>query len=79
MLTFPKGFLWGAATASIQVEGAAFEDGKTASVWDTYCRTSGKIKDHSTPDAGSDSYHRWQDDLRVLKELGAARIIGVNP
>ncbi|NLF40826.1 family 1 glycosylhydrolase [bacterium] len=70
MLTFPEGFLWGAATASIQVEGASNEDGKAPSVWDTYCRTSGKIKDGSTPDPGADSYHRLGEDIRVLKELG---------
>lgn len=67
---FPQGFLWGAATAAYQVEGAWQEDGKGESVWDRFAHTPGKIEDKSTGDVACDSYHRYRDDIALLKRLG---------
>jgi beta-glucosidase len=67
---FPKGFVWGAATASYQVEGAVAEDGRGPSVWDTFCRTEGRVKEKHTGDVACDHYHRWKEDVALMKELG---------
>jgi beta-glucosidase len=69
---FPKGFLWGVATSAYQIEGAVSEDGRGASIWDTYAHTPGKIKHGHTGDIANDHYHRYRDDVRLMKELGAA-------
>lgn len=69
--TFPKGFYWGTATASYQIEGAANEDGKGKSIWDTYAHTPGKIKDGSTGDVANDHYHRYKEDVQLMKDIGA--------
>jgi len=69
-LEFPAGFLWGAATSSYQIEGAVREDGRGESIWDRFCSTPGRIQDGSTGDVACDHYHRWQDDVRLLAELG---------
>ena len=66
---FPKNFYWGAATASYQVEGAWNEDGKGESIWDRYSHTPGKIKDASTGDVACDSYHRYKEDIALLKQM----------
>lgn len=68
-LIFPKDFLWGAATASYQIEGAWNEDGKGESIWDRFTHTPGKIEDGSTGDVACDHYHRWQDDITLMKSL----------
>jgi beta-glucosidase len=68
---FPKGFFWGVATSSYQIEGAAGEDGKGKSIWDTYAHTPGKIRGGSTGDVANDHYHRYKDDVKLMKELGA--------
>src|SRR5260370_36492580 len=68
---FPNGFLWGVATSADQIEGAANEDGKGKSIWDTYAHTPGNIKDGSTGDVANDHYHRYQDDVKLMKGLGA--------
>ncbi|WP_433343156.1 GH1 family beta-glucosidase [Micromonospora sp. CA-111912] len=68
--SFPEGFLWGAATAAYQIEGAATEDGRGSSIWDTYSHTPGRTLNGDTGDVAADHYHRWVDDLGHLSELG---------
>src|ERR1700677_3407091 len=60
--SFPEGFIWGAATAAYQVEGAASEDGRKPSVWDTWSHIPGKVKNNYTGDVAWDLYHRYQQD-----------------
>ncbi|MBS4753344.1 family 1 glycosylhydrolase [Nocardioides sp. zg-ZUI104] len=69
---FPPAFLWGAATASYQVEGAAFEDGRTASIWDTFSRLPGAVRNGDTGDVACDHYHRMPADVALLRDLGFA-------
>ena len=64
------GFLWGAATAAYQIEGAAAEDGRTPSIWDTFSHTPGRVRDGDTGDVAADHYHRWASDVAALGELG---------
>jgi len=66
---FPDGFLLGAATAAAQIEGAAFEDGKEASIWDTFCRVPGAVYQGDTIDVACDHYHRMPQDVALMKEL----------
>lgn len=67
---FPDGFLWGAATAAYQIEGAAREDGRGESIWDRFSHTPGKTVNGDTGDVACDHYHRWQEDIAVMRELG---------
>ncbi|XP_067949632.1 cytosolic beta-glucosidase-like [Watersipora subatra] len=67
---FPDDFMWGTATSSYQVEGAWDADGKGWSAWDTYVRKPGKVADGSTGNVACDSYHRYKEDIELLKELG---------
>jgi len=67
---FPPGFLFGAATAAFQIEGAAFEDGRTASIWDTFCRLPGAVINGDDGDEACDHYHRYRDDIALMQELG---------
>ncbi len=67
---FPKDFVWGVATSSYQIEGAADEDGKGPSIWDRFCRMPGAIADASDGDIACDHYHRWQEDLALIASLG---------
>ncbi|WP_370409466.1 GH1 family beta-glucosidase [Streptomyces fradiae] len=67
---FPSDFLWGAATAAYQIEGAAAEDGRTPSIWDTFSHTPGKVFEGHTGDVAVDHYHRFRDDVRLMSELG---------
>lgn len=69
-VSFPKDFVWGAATAAQQVEGAAFEDGRGLSVWDVFARIPGKVRDGQVPDVTCDQYHRYAEDIQLMKELG---------
>src|SRR5262249_42956222 len=71
MLRFPDGFVWGVATSSYQIEGAATADGKGKSIWDTYAHTRGKIRDGSTGDVANDHYHLYKQDVRMMREMGA--------
>jgi beta-glucosidase len=68
---FPKGYYWGVATAAYQVEGAWNEDGKGRSIWDTYAHTPGNMKNGDTGDVAIDHYHRYKEDVQVMKDLGA--------
>ena len=70
MSIFPKDFLWGAASAAYQIEGYDLEDGGGASIWRTFTHTPGKIAYGDTGDIACDSYHRWEEDIALLKELG---------
>ncbi len=65
-----KDFTWGVATSAYQIEGAAYEDGKGLSVWDTYCKRAGKIFDGNTGDVACDHYHRYKEDIQLMKKLG---------
>lgn len=67
---FPPDFVWGVATSSFQIEGAAAEDGKGPSIWDTFCRQPDKIADQSNGDVACDHYHRLNDDLNLIASLG---------
>jgi beta-glucosidase len=66
---FPDGFLWGMATASYQVEGAWNEDGKGESIWDRYAHVPGHIKGGDTGDVACDHYHRYKEDIAILRRL----------
>lgn len=65
---FPDGFLWGTATAAAQVEGAAYEDGRGPSIWDVFTHRPELHLD--TPDIACDAYHRWPEDVALMKSLG---------
>ena len=67
---FPPGFTWGVATAAYQIEGAVAEDGRGESVWDTFCRREGVIRDGHTGDIADDHYHRWPEDVALMAQLG---------
>lgn len=67
---FPPNFIFGTATSSYQIEGATREDGRQDSIWDTFCREPGRIRDGSSGDVACDHYHLWPDDLNLLSELG---------
>src|SRR6195256_4906870 len=68
--SFPDGFLWGTATSAYQIEGAVDEDGRGRSIWDTFSHTPGKIEDHSNADRANDHYHRYKEDVGLIRELG---------
>ena len=68
--TFPQGFLWGTSTAAYQVEGAANHGGRTPSIWDTLARVPGRVVDGSNGDVACDQYHRFGDDIALMRELG---------
>jgi beta-glucosidase len=69
-VTFPEGFLWGAATASYQIEGAAHEGGRGSSVWDDFSHTEGKVANGDTGDVACDHYHRVESDVKMMADLG---------
>ena len=69
-MSFPKDFVWGAAAASYQIEGGAYDDGKGLSIWDVMCRQTGKVWEGNTGDVACDHYHRYQEDARLMGEIG---------
>jgi beta-glucosidase len=69
-IIFPNNFIWGAATAAYQIEGAWNEDGKGESIWDRFSHTPGKVFNNDNGDVACDHYHRWRDDIALMRELG---------
>ena len=69
-LKFPNAFVWGSATASYQVEGAPQEDGKGASIWDVFSHTPGRIHSGENADVADDDYHRYKEDIGIMKKIG---------
>jgi beta-glucosidase len=67
---FPPDFVWGAATASFQIEGASTEDGRGESVWDRFCATPGKVRNGDDGTIACDFYHRYPEDIALMGELG---------
>lgn len=70
MLNFPKDFRWGTSTSAFQIEGAVHEDGRGESIWDRFAHTPGKITNDDHADIACDHYHRYVDDIKLMKELG---------
>lgn len=70
MPSFPDDFLWGTATSAYQIEGAVGADGRGESVWDRFCRQPGRIRDGGSGAVACDHYHRWPEDVALLRELG---------
>ncbi len=70
VLRFPEGFLWGCATASYQIEGAPLEDGAGPSIWHTFSRVPNNIQNGDTGDVACDHYHRFAEDVALMKEIG---------
>jgi beta-glucosidase len=63
-------FVWGAATSAYQIEGAVAADGRTPSIWDTFCRVPGAVDNGDTGDVACDHYHRWREDIALMRRLG---------
>jgi len=70
VLSFPDDFLWGTATSAYQIEGAWNEDGKGPSIWDRFSHQPGCIVGNQNGDVACDHYHRWREDLDLIKDLG---------
>ena len=69
-VTFPPDFVWGAATAAYQIEGAVHEGGRTPSIWDTFAGGPGNVQDGDTGEIADDHYHRYVEDVAIMKRLG---------
>jgi beta-glucosidase len=67
---FPGNFLWGVSTSAAQIEGATELDGRGPSIWDVFAKQPGRIADGGTPDVACDHYHRWAEDIALMKTLG---------
>ena len=70
MSTESKDFMWGVSTSAGQIEGSIQEDGRGLSIWDAFCRIPGNIRNNDTTDIACDSYKKWRDDIKLLKDLG---------
>ncbi|GAA5160826.1 MULTISPECIES: GH1 family beta-glucosidase [Amycolatopsis] len=70
LTAFGPGFRWGAATAAYQIEGAVAEDGRSPSIWDTFCAVPGAVDGGDTGEHACDHYHRWREDVGLMRELG---------
>lgn len=68
-LQFPPDFRWGTATAAYQIEGAAHEDGRGQTIWDTFSHEPGRVVNGDTGDVACDHYHRWRDDIALMQQL----------
>ena len=69
-MAFPEHFTWGAAAASYQIEGAWNEDGRKPSVWDVFSETPGKVSCGDTGRTACDHYHRYKEDVSLMKQMG---------
>lgn len=69
-MAYPKDFVWGAATSAIQIEGAATEDGKGRNIWDVFSKQPGRILDGQNPDISCNHYHKYKEDIQMMKEMG---------
>jgi beta-glucosidase len=69
-MTFPRDFVWGAATAAFQIEGATTADGRGESIWDRFAGTPGKVHNGDTGDPACEHYYRWREDLDLMSSLG---------
>ncbi|NEA49668.1 GH1 family beta-glucosidase [Streptomyces sp. SID10815] len=70
LAALPHDFLWGSATSAYQIEGAVAEDGRSPSIWDTFSHTPGKIDGDDHGDTACDHYHRWREDIGLMRQLG---------
>ncbi|MFF5483519.1 GH1 family beta-glucosidase [Streptomyces sp. NPDC012935] len=70
LAALPEDFLWGTATSAYQIEGAVAEDGRSPSIWDTFSHTPGKIDNDDHGDIACDHYHRWREDIALMRQLG---------
>ncbi|MEU3659867.1 GH1 family beta-glucosidase [Streptomyces sp. NPDC032940] len=70
LAALPHDFLWGTATSAYQIEGAVAEDGRSPSIWDTFSHTPGKIDNNDHGDVACDHYHRWREDIDLMRRLG---------
>jgi len=70
LAALPEDFLWGTATSAYQIEGAVAEDGRSPSIWDTFSHTPGKIDNGDDGDLACDHYHRWREDIEIMRQLG---------
>ncbi len=69
-MSFPEGFVWGAASSAYQLEGGAYDDGKGLNIWDVFCRKEGKIANGDTGEVSTDHYHRYAEDVAIMKSMG---------
>ena len=69
-IDFPKDFLWGTATAAYQIEGAVNEDGRGETIWDRFSHTPGKVFQGQNGDIACDHYHRYREDIQLMKDIG---------
>ena len=69
-MPFPKEFTWGVAAAAYQIEGATAEDGRAPSIWDVFSHEPGKVFENHTGDIACDHYHRWPEDIALMRQLG---------
>lgn len=69
-MAFKEDFTWGVATSSYQIEGAAYDDGKGLSIWDMYCKQPNKVHGGHTGDVACDHYYRYEEDIKIMKEIG---------
>ena len=72
---FPADFVWGAATSSYQIEGAVSEDGKGEDIWDVFTKEDHRIFEHHTGETACDHYHRFKEDVKLMKEIGREFIV----
>ncbi len=73
-MQFSNDFLWGAASASYQIEGAYLEDGKGENIWDAYCQESGHVAHGENGNVACDHYHRFREDVKMMQKMGYQKL-----